>query len=50
MQGRAPAGGPLRAAFEVAAEILDPRMEDRPLDTDIAAAADLLSHETFSPP
>ena len=48
MQGRAPSGGALRAAFDVAAEILDPRMEDRPLDADIASAADLLDHEAFA--
>jgi histidine ammonia-lyase len=48
MQGRAPSGGALRAAYDVAAEILDPRMEDRPLDTDIASAADLLDHEVFA--
>jgi histidine ammonia-lyase len=42
MQGRAPSGGPLRAAADLAGSVLDPRVEDRPLDTDIAAAADLL--------
>lgn len=42
MQGRAPAGGPLRAAFDMASGMLDERVEDRPLDTDIASAADLL--------
>ncbi|GAA0601050.1 aromatic amino acid ammonia-lyase [Actinomadura livida] len=42
MQGRAPSGGPLRSAFDMAGAVLDPRVEDRPLDTDIAAAADLL--------
>ncbi|MFF4238206.1 aromatic amino acid ammonia-lyase [Actinomadura geliboluensis] len=42
MQGRAPSGGPLRAATDLAAAVLDPRVEDRPLDADIAAAADLL--------
>ncbi|NEA21316.1 aromatic amino acid lyase, partial [Actinomadura bangladeshensis] len=41
-QGRAPSGGPLRAAVDLAGTVLDPRVEDRPLDTDIAAAADLL--------
>nr|BFE34285.1 aromatic amino acid ammonia-lyase [Actinomadura rugatobispora] len=41
-QGRPPAGGPLRSAYGVAAEALDPRVDDRPLDTDIAVAADLL--------
>ncbi|MFD0682893.1 aromatic amino acid ammonia-lyase [Actinomadura fibrosa] len=44
MQGRAPSGGPLRSAYDLAAGVLDPRIEDRPLDTDIAAAADLLPH------
>jgi histidine ammonia-lyase len=34
--------GPLRTAFEVAAEVLDPRIADRPLDGDIAAAVDVL--------
>ncbi|WP_433140028.1 aromatic amino acid ammonia-lyase [Actinomadura nitritigenes] len=42
MQGRAPSGGPLRSAFDLAEAVLDPRVEDRPLDTDIAVAADLL--------
>ncbi|TDC84154.1 aromatic amino acid ammonia-lyase [Actinomadura sp. 7K507] len=42
MQGRAPSGGPLRAACDMADAVLDPRVEDRPLDSDIAAAADLL--------
>ncbi|WP_329519803.1 aromatic amino acid ammonia-lyase [Spirillospora sp. NBC_01491] len=42
MQGRAPAGGPLKGAFDLAAAVLDPRVEDRPLDADIAVAADLL--------
>ncbi|WP_141577746.1 aromatic amino acid ammonia-lyase [Actinomadura sp. WMMA1423] len=42
MQGRAPSGGPLRSAWDLAGAVLDPRIEDRPLDTDIAAAADLL--------
>ncbi|MGK5553001.1 aromatic amino acid ammonia-lyase [Actinomadura kijaniata] len=42
MQGRAPAGGPLRAAYDVAAAVLDERVEDRPLDADIATAADAL--------
>ncbi|MGI5203528.1 aromatic amino acid ammonia-lyase [Spirillospora sp. CA-108201] len=44
MQGRAPSGGPLRAAWDMAGAVLDPRIEDRPLDADIAAAADLLPH------
>ncbi|TYK48942.1 aromatic amino acid ammonia-lyase [Actinomadura decatromicini] len=42
MQGRAPSGGPLRAALALADGVLDPRVADRPLDADIAAAADLL--------
>ncbi|MGP4026849.1 aromatic amino acid ammonia-lyase [Actinomadura sp. 3N407] len=42
MQGRAPSGGPLRSAYDMASAVLDPHVEDRPLDTDIAAAADLL--------
>ncbi|MBW8484402.1 aromatic amino acid ammonia-lyase [Actinomadura parmotrematis] len=42
MQGRAPAGGPLRAAYDMATGVLDERVEDRPLDADIALAADLL--------
>ncbi|NYE11923.1 histidine ammonia-lyase [Actinomadura citrea] len=44
MQGRAPSGGPLRSASDMAGAVLDPRIEDRPLDADIAAAADLLPH------
>ncbi|TDD82184.1 aromatic amino acid lyase [Actinomadura darangshiensis] len=44
MQGRAPSGGSLRSASDMAVAVLDPRIEDRPLDTDIAAAADLLPH------
>ncbi|WP_348638615.1 aromatic amino acid lyase [Actinomadura madurae] len=44
MQGRAPSGGPLRSAADLAESVLDPRIEDRPLDADIAAAADLLPH------
>jgi histidine ammonia-lyase len=49
MQGRAPTGGPLRAAYDQAAGLLDPRIEDRPLDGDIATAADLLDQESFHP-
>jgi histidine ammonia-lyase len=41
MQGRTPAGA-LSVVFEKASAVLDPRVEDRPLDADIAAAADLL--------
>jgi histidine ammonia-lyase len=44
MQDRVPAAGPLRAAFQAAAAVLDPRIEDRPLDADIAAGAALLTH------
>ncbi|MFP3966124.1 aromatic amino acid ammonia-lyase [Actinomadura fulvescens] len=44
MQGRIPSGGPLKAAHDLATGVLDPRMEDRPLDADIAVAADLLPH------
>ena len=43
MQDRAPAGGgPLRAAFDAAAAVLDPRTADRPLDADLTAAEGLL--------
>jgi len=42
MQGRVPAAGPLRAAFDMAAAALDPRTTDRPLDGDLAAADGLL--------
>lgn len=42
MQRRGPAGGPLRAAFDRAAAVLDPRTTDRPLDGDLAAADGLL--------
>jgi histidine ammonia-lyase len=42
MQGRTPSGGALKAAFDIADAVLDPRVEDRPLDSDIAAAADRL--------
>lgn len=42
MQRRGPAGGPLRAAFDRAAAVLDPRTADRPLDGDLAAADGLL--------
>lgn len=47
MQGRAPTGGALKSAYDLAAAALDPRVEDRPLDADIATAADLLD-EDFS--
>ena len=40
--GRGPAAGPLRAAFDTAAAVLDPRTTDRPLDGDLAAADGLL--------
>jgi histidine ammonia-lyase len=43
MQGRAPAGdGPLRAAFDAADAVLDPRTADRPLDADLTEAEGLL--------
>ena len=43
MQDRAPAaGGPLRAAFDAADAVLDPRTADRPLDADLSAAEGLL--------
>ncbi|MFI6523009.1 aromatic amino acid ammonia-lyase [Spirillospora sp. NPDC050679] len=42
MQGRAPGGGALRAAYDTTDAVLDPNVEDRPLDGDIAAAADAL--------
>jgi hypothetical protein len=43
MQGRAPAeGGPLRAAFDAADTVLDPRTADRPLDADHTSAEGLL--------
>ena len=44
MQDRAPAaGGPLRAAFDAADAVLDPRTADRPLDADLSAAEGLLA-------
>jgi histidine ammonia-lyase len=43
MQGRTPAdGGPLRAAFDAADAVLDPRTADRPLDADLTSAEGLL--------
>jgi hypothetical protein len=42
MQGRVPAGGALRSAYDVADVALDPRMADRPLDGDLAAATGIL--------
>jgi histidine ammonia-lyase len=48
MQGRAPAGGALKSAYDLAAATLDPRVEDRPLDADIATAADLLDLGDFT--
>jgi histidine ammonia-lyase len=43
MQARPPAGGgPLRAAFDAADVVLDPRTGDRPLDADLTAAEGLL--------
>jgi histidine ammonia-lyase len=49
MQGRAPAeGGPLRAAFDAADMVLDPRTADRPLDADLRSAEGLLgAYATF---
>lgn len=50
MQRRAPSGGPLRAAFDAADAVLDPRTADRPLDADLAAAEGLLgSYATICP-
>ncbi len=44
MQDRAPAaGGQLRAAFDAADAVLDPRTADRPLDADLSAAEGLLA-------
>jgi histidine ammonia-lyase len=42
MQRRGPVTGPLRAAFDRATAVLDPRTADRPLDGDLAAADGLL--------
>ncbi len=42
MQDRVPAGGALRSAYDVADVALDPRMADRPLDGDLAAATGIL--------
>jgi histidine ammonia-lyase len=42
MQRRGPVAGPLRAAFDSATAVLDPRTADRPLDGDLAAADGLL--------
>jgi histidine ammonia-lyase len=52
MQDRTPApGGPLRAAFEAANTVLDPRTADRPLDADLTAAEELLGgYATFGRP
>jgi histidine ammonia-lyase len=48
IQDRAPAGGPLRAAFDAADAVLDPRTADRPLDADLTAAEGLLGgYATF---
>jgi histidine ammonia-lyase len=41
MRGRPPSPGPLRAAYDLAAGALDPRVADRPLDADLDTA-DLL--------
>ncbi len=41
--GHAPAaGGRLGQGYALADGVLDPRTEDRPLDADLAAAADIL--------
>jgi histidine ammonia-lyase len=51
MQGRAPAaGGSLREAFVMADAVLDPRTVDRPLDTDLAAAGEVLGEISRLPP
>ena len=42
MRGSAPAPGPLRSGYDLAARTLDPRTEDRPLDSDVDAADRLL--------
>jgi hypothetical protein len=43
LPGGAPVdGGPLRAAFDAADAVLDPRIADRPLDADLTAAEGLL--------
>jgi histidine ammonia-lyase len=42
LRGRAPAAGPLRAGYDLAAGALDPRTEDRPLDADVDVADRLL--------
>ena len=50
MQHRAPSSGPLRAAFDAADAVLDPRAADRPLDADLTAAEGLLgSYATICP-
>jgi histidine ammonia-lyase len=50
MQGRVPAGRTLRAAYDMADAVLDPRMTDRPLDEDVAAATGILgSYATLCP-
>lgn len=41
MRGRVPRGD-LGTAYEIAADALDPRTEDRPLDADLSVAAELL--------
>jgi histidine ammonia-lyase len=44
MRGRTPAAaGVLRDAYDLAASALDPRTEDRPLDTDLDVAGELLT-------
>jgi histidine ammonia-lyase len=43
MRGTRPESGPVRDAYDLAAEALDARTVDRPLDVDLAAAAGLLA-------
>ena len=43
MRGAAPAAGPLRDAYDLAAGVLSGQTADRPLDTDVAAAAGVLA-------
>jgi hypothetical protein len=43
MRGTSPAPGPLRDAFDLASGALSERLSDRPLHTDVAAAAALLA-------
>jgi histidine ammonia-lyase len=51
MQGRAPAAGSdLRLAYDLADAAADPRTADRPLDGDLAAAAEVLGEISRSQP